>query len=259
MANAAIAFPNLSDAGSVAASTAIVAAPASTLQNPHVARKWRGTNGDTEFIRTSALTGFDTVLLRGLNLTSAGTTRVRVSSADSSGQAGDVFDSHEITGLVDEAFGTLLVLLPALVDGFVLIDMQEPGADVIEAGRLCVAPRMEFSVNFSWGWSEQWIDRSRETESRGGQSFIDPDVTYRSWNMQFGNLSRTERAVIQQLDRLNGTKRDFLMIKDTDSDTFGPDSLWGRVKQIDPILQPGGYRVDGGLISTKSFQMFERL
>lgn len=255
---AAIAFRNLSDAGTILASSSLTLTPPATLKDPHIARKWRGKNGDTEYIATSALAGFDTVLLRGVNLTEAGTYRVRVSSVDTSGQAGDLYDSGSMTGL-DPIYGTLLVLLPALMTGIVRIDLTEPGAAYIEAGRLFVGPRSQFNINFAWGWSERWIDRSQETESRGGQTYIDEDVTYRCWSMNFEFMSGAFRyGVVQDLDRLIGTKADFLMITNPESDNLGRDSLWGRVKQVSPIVQPQIY-VDalGGF--TKSFEIYERL
>lgn len=255
---AAIAFKNLSDAGTIIASSALVLTPPAILKDPHVARKWRGRNGETEYIATSMLTGFDTVLLRGVNLTEAGTYRVRVSSVDTSGQAGDLYDTGVVTG-VDPIYATLLVLLPALMTGIVRIDLTEPGASYIEAGRLFVGPRSQFNINFSYGWSERWIDRSQETESRGGQTYIDSDVTYRCWSMNFEYLSGALRyGVLQDLDRLIGTKADFLMIANPDSDNLGRDSLWGRVKQVSPIVQPQVFIDDQGGFS-KSFEIYERL
>lgn len=256
--NAAIAFRNLSDAGTIYASSALVLTPPSTLQNPHIARKWRGKNGAAEYLATSLLVGFDTVLLRGVNLTEAGSYRVRVSSVDTSGQAGDLYDSGTLTD-VDPVYGTILVLLPSPMTGIVRIDLAEPDAAYIEAGRLFVGPRSEFNENFAYGWSERWIDRSQETESRGGQTYIDEDVTYRCWSMNFEFLSGAFRyGVVQDLDRLIGTKADFLMIANPDSDNLGRDSLWGRVKQVSPIVQPQVFVDDLGGFS-KSFEIYERL
>jgi hypothetical protein len=256
---AAIAFRNLSDVGSIQASSSLILTPPdATLKNPHIARKWRGKSGSTEYLLTSYLVGIDTVMLRGVNLTLAGTYRVRVSSADTSGQAGDVFDSGDVAG-IDPVYGTLLHLLPEMVDGYVRIDLTEPGASYIEAGRLFVGPRNQFNINFAWGWTERWIDRSQSTESRGGQTYIDPDVSYRCWSMNFEAISATFRnEVLQDLDRLVGTRSDFLMIANPASANLGKDSIWGRVQDVSPIVQPQIYLSDGAAFS-KTFEIYERL
>jgi hypothetical protein len=259
MANAAIAFENLADAGDMLASSSIVLAPPATLQSPHVARKWRGKNGDTEYILTSLLEGFDTIWLGGLSLTAAGITRIRVSSVDSAGLAGDVYDSGSAAGRVDPAYAALLVLLPEQVDGYVRIDLQEPGAAYVEAGRLFVGPRYPFPYNFEYGWSARWIDRSQARESRGGQTYIDADVSYRCWSMNFGWVPEQFRNdVLENVDRVIGTRSDMLMIKDTASSRLDRDSLWGRVREVSAIQQPQGFTDSGGLFS-KTFEIYERL
>jgi hypothetical protein len=259
---AAVAYINLSDLGTVTASSSIALAPPATLQNPHVARKWRGRNGDTEVLVIDLLSvqPIDTVLLRGLNLSAAGITRLRISAADTSAQTGDLYDSTVQTGLVDPAYQTLLFLLPAPVSGrYLRIDLSQPGAAYLEAGRLFVGLRQQFGINFSWGWNEQWVDRSRESESRGGQTYIDPDVSYRVWSLSFDYLTEDEKnQIIVELDRLNGIRTDFLMIADPASANLGRSSIWGRGKDVAPIFQPIGFTDSGGMF-TKSFKIYERL
>ena len=260
--NAAIAYINLSDIGTITASSSIALAPPATLQNPHVARKWRGRNGDTETLVIDLLSVqlVDTVLLRGLNLTAAGVTRLRVSAVDTSGQAGELYDSASAVGRVDPAYQTLLFLLPSpVLARYLRIDLTETDAAYVEAGRLFVGFRHQFGINFSYGWSEQWVDRSRETESRGGQDYIDPDVSRRVWSLSFEFLSGADKdSIIVELDRLNGIRTDFLMIADPSNSNLGKSSMWGRRKEVSPIFQPIGFIDDGGMFS-KAFTIYERL
>lgn len=262
MSNAALAYVNLADLATLYATSNLVTTPPATLQNAHVNRRWRGTLGTSEAVWTSYITSFDTVCLFGLNLTSAGTTRIRVSSVDSSGLAGNVYDSGSVIGAVDPntaAYANLIKLLPTVVSGYVRIDLTEPGASYIEAGRLFVGGRTQFDVNFGWGWTEQWEDMSRETESRGGQTYIDANVSRRKWSLQFGFMNDTEREMVRQLDRINGIKTDFLMIGNPASSNLGRDSIWGRVKQPSPIAQPVGFLNSTSLLSSKQFDIVERL
>ncbi len=64
----AILYENIADTAVITASSWIAAAPPSTLQNPHVTRRWKGTSGATEYILASwsAPQSIDTIALLGL-------------------------------------------------------------------------------------------------------------------------------------------------------------------------------------------------
>lgn len=260
--NAAILATNLADAGTITCSSAALLTPASRLQNPHIARKWRGISGDTEsvVVDLGSVQSIDTVMLRGINLTTAGITRVRTSVADSTGQAGDVYDSGSVTGAVDEDYENFVNLMTTPGScRYVRIDLNEPSATYVEAGRLAVGLRQQLGINFAFGYTERHVDRSREVEGRGGQTFIDPDNSYRIWNVTFDNVSSTERfGLVETLDRLNGIQTDFLFVRDPTSTNLGRDSLWGRVKTIAPISSPQAWLGDEPAYS-KSYEIYERL
>jgi hypothetical protein len=69
--NAAIAFDNLADRGIITASSSAILTPPSILQNPHIARKWRGASGESEYLTADLLADvvLDTVAVIGLSLT----------------------------------------------------------------------------------------------------------------------------------------------------------------------------------------------
>ncbi len=258
----AIAYLNLSDAGTILASSSLVLTPPSILQDPHIARKWRGRLGETEYltIDLGSIQTIDTVMLRGLNLTAAGVTRLRVSLADTSAQDGSAYDGTSEAGRVDPVYGTLLFLLPSPVSGrYLRIDLTEPAASYIEAGRLFVGLRHELEFGISFGPNYRWIDRSGEAESRGGQDYIDADNSRRCWTMTIPLMSESFATdVWEELDRICGIRLAFLVIRNVNSSHFGRDSLWGRRKQIAGISQRAGGNDDGGAFST-SFEIYERL
>ncbi len=247
MANAAILYDNLADAGTVTASSWIAAAPPATLQSHHVSRRWKGRNGDSEYVLTGLLASFDTIRLGGIqgvigddqiNLTSAAVSRVRVSSADATGVAGDIYDSGSAAGELSARFGTLTKLLPSVVSGYVRIDVSEAGASAILGGRLIVGRRNNFGINFDWNWTSGYGDLSRVAQSAGGLDFVDLDDTYRVLNVTFSNLSESERrGFVDSIDRLNGIKKDVLFIVDTASADIEADSIWGRVQDMNPPTQ----------------------
>lgn len=262
--NAAIAFINLSDSESVGivASSSIIEAPPAILKDPRVAEKWRGRNGETEYllIDLDSVQSIDTVMLLGLNLTLAGITRIRVSAVDSSGETGEAHDSLADDGRVDPEYGALIYLLDEPVMGrYIRIDLTEPDEEYIEAGRLGIFLRSTFNFNYPFGWEEAPIDESIETQSRSGQDYIDVGPTRRCWTVRWPWLTLSERnSYLQQLDRWNGIRKAFLFIGDPGSDNLGRDSIWGRVKEIPATVPIEAFEGSDELYS-KAYKIYETL
>ncbi|KRE08168.1 hypothetical protein ASE61_00690 [Bosea sp. Root670] len=89
--SSALAFRNLADAGSLAASSGAARMPVSLLQNVHVARKWRSLDGAAQFLicDLGSLQMLDTIGLFGLTLALGHVARIRVSALDNTGLVGD--------------------------------------------------------------------------------------------------------------------------------------------------------------------------
>lgn len=255
--NAAMVYPNLADAGTLTASSSAALMSPLRLQNPHVARKWRGLNPFSEWLvlDLGAARSLDTVAIIGINLTLAAFHRVRVSNTDSTGSAGELYDSGSLTAKVDPAYGYLVQLLPAPVAGrYVRVDLTD-SLPYIEAGRFVVGLRRAFTVNFSAGWSRGYEDLSRRRTSRGGQTYIDRGDTYRKLELSFEFVSRAERnGLVEDLDLLAGMRDDVLVITDPLSSNLGRDTVWGLFDDIDPVVQP--VIVD---LFRKTFRVSERL
>ena len=247
----AILYDNLSDDGSVTASSWIAAAPPETLQDAHVSRRWQGTNGGSEFVLVTWPTAqtIDTFALLGLagifaeterSLSSAATIRLRVSSSDLTGIAGDLLDTGTIAGLVREDYGAFIfVNTSPLSARAVRIDISEAGAETLMAGRLVVGLRNQFALNFNVGWSYGYSDLSRKRKSAGGLSFIDRLDRYRVLDLTFQSLRPTDRyGFVMQADRLNGLSRDVLFLFDVNSSQLDRDSVWGLVQDLSPPTQP---------------------
>lgn len=254
MANARIVYRNLADEGTVTASSAVTSAPASLLQNVHRNRRWSGRNGDTEWILLTwpVAQSLDVVSLFGCaglfddtlkTLTAATVARVRVSSVDLTGVAGDLYDSNIAglgSGAVKEEYGALVALMPAPVSArAVRIDLSHAGADAILAGRLWAGLGNTFAVNFSYGWSFGYGDQSRRKKSDGGQTFVYRDEKYRVLRLQFGSLKDTDRyGFVHEADRLNGLSDDVLIILDPTSTDLTRDTVAGLVTDLSPPTKP---------------------
>lgn len=241
--NVALAYANLADLGTFTSTvSAIATAPVSRLQNHHVGRKARWLNDSVGIICDlgSAKT-LDTLGMFGIGsaFTTSGTTRVRVSTSDATGVAGDLYDSTAQLGKVDESYGYLVTLLSAPVAGrYVRWDCSLASIMYFEAGRAFVGARTQFGVNFQPGWSRGYVDQSRVDYSRGGQRHIDPEVQYRTCEIKLSFLSATERnGIVESIDRINGEKTDVLLIADPSSTNLGRDCIWGFIDGNSPVFE----------------------
>jgi hypothetical protein len=242
MANAAIVINNLADVGTVGASSAASTMPASNLLTPHVSERWRSQSGTAWFVLDlGSLKSIDTVMLRGMTQGASSAARVRLSSTDSTGAAGDVSDSGSLTSGVstyfDLDYGALLYLLSAPANcRYVRIDLTDPDADYVEAGALLAGLRDEFAFNFAIGGGITTIDRSRKAQSSGGQTLTWNDNQYRQIALSFDWINATQRyGVLERMLRLNGAHKNLLLIVDTDSANLARDCIFGLVFSQTPV------------------------
>lgn len=252
---ACVAYRNLADDGAITVSNPAPNMGGNFLRDRHVGRKWRSL-GTSAYVILDLLkvTPVDTIALLGMNLTANAFMRVRVSSADSSGADGDVYDTGNFQGF-DPRYPALISLVPDVVGGrYVRIDLADESLAYIQAGRLVVAARDQFSINYVYGWAAGRVDRSRKTESRGGQLFIDRDNSYRTLELQFDLLEKDERyGFIEEMERINGESEDILFFTNPESEHLSRDTVWGLVEEQQPIVEPYFERF------SKSYRIRERL
>ena len=243
------------DVTEITASSTAGTMSASYLRSPHVAEKWRATSGSASLtFDLGGLFEVDTVALMGVTLTQAGTTQVRLST--SAPTDGDLYDSGSVVGQVDPRYGYLVRLLSFPVHArYVRVDLTDSSVAAVEVGRPFIGRRTELSETFAPGVEFGYVDLSKTSRSRGGQSYIDRNVGYRTINMTFECLSSDDQlGIIEELDRVVGQRQDLLFIADTASDNMGRDCLWGLRDDMQATVQP--YSI-GWL--RKSFRLVERL
>jgi hypothetical protein len=239
LANAAVAFDNYVDLSTttLTASDWVLQAPPTLLANPHVGKKWRDNDTSTYvLVGTSGSKSIDTIMLAGISGSIediAPTFRVRLSTADSSGAAGDALDTGIITGApyFDSNYGLFVYLLPSPVTAtFTRVDIAITGTDYIEAGRMFVGLRNAFGINFQTPWSRSPVRTSVDVVGFGGQTFVDPRRGYFQIGAKFDFLSVEEReGFIEDIATAIVTHGhlDMLWIEDPDSDNLSRDCVWG--------------------------------
>lgn len=236
MANAYIAYENLADdAVTLTASSSELLLPISNILVPHIARKWRGTSGATDsfLIDLGAITAIDTMAVLGIT---GQQIQFRVSAVDITGVAGEIYDSGVTS--VDQNYLSSICIIPASVSGrYIRVDITTTG-DYVEAGRVFVGSRTQFAYNYVKGWQRLWTDRSTKSKTRGGQTQVFADNTFRSIDVTFDFLSQNDRdGFIETIDRVNATKTDILFVTNPDSTNLSRDSIWGLISGMTPVVQ----------------------
>jgi hypothetical protein len=249
--NAIIAYVNLADAGSVTASSQALLLPVSNLKVPHIARKWRGGNGTSDYFicDLGSSQSVDTLAVLGLT---ANQIRLRISSSDATGASGDLFDSGVVG--VDQNYLSNISLLSAPVSGrYVRVDLTTTG-QFVEAGRLFVGLRTQFAYNFIPGWQRMWTDLSTRTKTLAGQTQVFPRGVFRTYTVNFDFLRQADRdGFVETIDMINAMKVDVLFVSNPASTNLSRDSVWGLMTAISPVVQPSV------LTFTKQYTIEERL
>jgi hypothetical protein len=263
--NMIISSTNYSDAGTVTVDDAVGTLPITNLQDRQIVKIWRNTQTtaqiDVDFGQGRIV---DFAALIKHTISQTGKIRWRLSNA--SDFSSTVYDS----GLIDawpivEEFGTLpwgvfswggylnitvaaqytistfAVLSSPVQARYLRIDISDPDNTdgYIQAGRLIAGPAYKPSINYANGVEFEFVDDSRITKSRGGQTFVDEIERFRRIRFELINLPENEmfQNVFNAIDRLRGVAQDILIIPQPDEPTtWITQNIYGRITQTSPIV-----------------------
>ena len=252
-------------ATSITADDEVATLPIENLQDRQIVRIWRNTQTTAQIdidFGSARIVNFAALVKH--NISQTGTIRWRFSNvADFSTTAYDsgVVDAWPIV----EEFGTLPwgvfiwggYLNPEVAANYTIstfdilqtpiqaryfrIDISDPtNADgYIQAGRLLSGPAYEPSINYANGVSFEFVDESRITKSRGGQTFVDEVERFRRMQFELINLPEQEifGNIFNQVDRLRGVAQDILIIPQPDDpNTWITQNIYGRITSTGPIV-----------------------
>lgn len=264
MGSAAIAGTNLADSGTIAGEQ-LTDNPVANLLNPDVEQRWRAPTNTGVFVANlGGLKSFNCIILRGFTGGASSTMRIRVSTSDASGAAGDVLDTGTIihgSAYFDVDYDALVYVRVANITGcYVRFDITDPAASYVEAGRLGVFDLTSFTYNASPGWSIGFVDRSVVEVARGGQDQVWPDNCYRLLEFPLRWVTTTQRfGIVQTLDRNNGRRTDVVICLDRESTNLPRDTIMGLVQELTPVVQPDLIFGADGPIYGKHYKIKERL
>ena len=263
--NMIISSTNYSDSGTITVDDAVGTLPITNLQDRQIVKIWRNTQTtaqiDVDFGQGRIV---DFAALIKHTISQTGKIRWRLSNA--SDFSSTVYDS----GLIDawpivEEFGTLpwgvfswggylnitvaaqytistfAVLSSPVQARYLRIDISDPDNTdgYIQAGRLIAGPAYKPSINYANGVEFEFVDDSRITKSRGGQTFVDEIERFRRIRFELINLPENEmfQNVFNAIDRLRGVAQDILIIPQPDEPTtWITQNIYGRITQTSPIV-----------------------
>jgi hypothetical protein len=259
MASACILIDNQADGARAFASSQALAMPVSNLLTPHPSERWRALADSAWIVLSKMAAPADTVMLCGLTCGPDATVRLRLSSADSTGAAGDILDTGAVSSGnvhfdVDYSSFVWRLAAPAMWR-YTRFDIVDPGASFVEAGCIVDGLSESFDFNFVSGGERQWVDRSRVSETSSGMTLTWDDVSFRRLNLSFDFISLQQKnGLIERLDRVKGRKRNVLFILDPETNNLPRDSVYGLVTDLTPVTY--GSVVD---IFGKQFRIDERI
>lgn len=232
-----IAGENLIDGASLTASSAVSGLGVDNLRSDDIQEVWRATSTTANVV--ADLGSSQSIGVVALNNTNAGATdsvRVRLSTVDSTGAAGDSYDSGTVATAVDQTYPIWLHFIEPEKSGrYLRIDLTQSSAP--EAGRMLVAPTWTPTHNFSFGWHPLWRDWSIRTASLGQNLFFDRRPRQRGFSFRLFGLTESEAGThIEPINRLRGTSADILVCRNKDSSTLGKVTVWGPMEA--PIIYP---------------------
>lgn len=109
----------------------------------------------------------------------------------------------------------------------------------LQAGRLIAGPAYQPSINYANGVEFEFIDESRVTKSRGGQTFVDEVERFRRMRFDLIQLPENEifGNVFNSLDRIKGISKDVLVIpQPSEPTTWITQNIYGRISATAPIV-----------------------
>lgn len=133
------------------------------------------------------------------------------------------------------------VLSDAKIARYIRVDIADStnAAGYLQAGRLIAGPAYQPTINYANGVEFEFIDESRVTKSRGGQTFVDEVEKFRRIRFDLINLPESEifGNVFNALDRIKGISQDVLVIPQPDEPTtWITQNIYGRISSTAPIV-----------------------
>lgn len=213
----------------VTAGSAVASLPTDHLQTDDIKEIWRSDIGSTFILADigSSLTLGVTALI---NCVTDPNVRIRYSTNDSVGLAGDAYDSGFIPTTAVAPFRKLIHFIePGVLGRYLRID------GIHEAGRWMAGRAWIPGHNVQYGLERTFRDHSRHGLSLGLNEFIGRKARQPGLRFSLAFLTELEvTAEVYELNRIVGSSVDILVCLDINSANIGRDTLWGLLTDTVP-------------------------
>lgn len=249
----AIGYADRIVAATVTASSQVSTLPATHLQHPHVSRVWRtGAAVTSAYILADlgASYAIGWTAVAGLNLSATGTVRVRLSTVDTTGAAGNAYDSGVISpGGVDPAYRLFAHLLPSSPTGrYLRLDFDDATLDYIEAGRWWAGTALRAARSHDYGLRRVAQDLGARTVAETGQVWVEERGKRRGVQLEFNGLNQEEfEEHLEVLQRTHGLGDDMMVMLNDETTNVGRDTYIGTVESPLDLSLPSFRRWSLGL------------
>lgn len=219
--------------GTITASSSALNLPAEFLQRPNQLRLvWRtltGVDAASLLVDLGASYEIGLVSVLAYGGGSGVTVRVRLSTVDVTGDAGDAADTGTLIDIFDPTYRHIHVKLATPATGrYLKVDLSESGAERLQAGGLLAGPLWNIGYSYRLGWRVTVEDADQIQETRSGTRYVMEGVSRRRWSGEFPAISDAERvAQLEPLAIYVKRRLPVVFLTDRDSDNLGRDSMVG--------------------------------
>lgn len=236
-----IAWDNLADDATISTDSEISTLPASNVQLSHVAKKWHtaaGVKSAYVIFDMGASVACAIAALLGVNLTSAGTIRIRASDTDPTVTSSTVYDSTAVATGVTSGYGAIYKSFDSATARYWRIDLADSSVSSnLQVGRVFLGPKWTLSIAAQLGWSVMASDPSRRTETYGGQVHVDERPQQRVVQFALDYMDEAEMfGNAFAMARANGVVRDVLAINDIDGSYLSQQAIFGLLEASEPLV-----------------------
>jgi hypothetical protein len=247
MANLFIAYRNRWDEATISATSELTTLPVSNTQIEHLAQLFRTQSSVTTVtIRAdfASACAFDVFAALGTNLTPGATHRLTLSNV--SVGAAELLDTSTISASVVTGYPQVYYVLASTISAryaswtFTCSSPTVSPASVsayLQFGRIFAASKWTPGVNLQYGWAMGWVDPSRKTKSRGGQTYADTLNKYRVIDLTIDYETEADLyGTALEIDRIAGTTNDILVMRDHEGVYRSQQAVFGMIMELSPII-----------------------
>jgi len=227
----------VTSAAAITSDNALATLPAANVATVQVTQLWKTAPATTTayvLIDLGSSQSIELVALINTNLTAAGTWRIRISTADATGNTGDALDTTTVSAGVDVRYKKAIYILSGPVTGrYIKINITDISLTQLSVGKVVACQAFKPTYNFSPGAQIFYRDWSNRYSAYDGQTWTLRGAVQRGFAFVLPAVTDTERNNIGEgLIQDHGIYRDVLVCLDHTSSNLGRDSVWGLLEEI---------------------------